>query len=773
MPYPHLTLQREAPTPEKRPRRGFPGPPPADPAAHGRALRARLAEAVTQVETDLGGFDDRLLFKFEVQKGFDPDDLQKVSNEIEIVSQEGEQVVVAFVSAGALRSFEARLSTLARGEKPVYVNVLYALNSLNGWLPEDRTGWALTRDGFPEGDSFALDVELWPIEDNNDERELLINSFNDWLTENEIRRLDSVRQPGIIVYRVRCNREQAENLLRHRDVRTVDLPPSYRLSIQILQTNIQELTPPPSPPEDSPRVAVLDSGIVSNHPLLGPAVGAERSFIDAHGPSDTHGHGTNVAGIAVYGDVAAAITNDAFTPNFWVCSGRVLDGNGETDAGFIENQIIDAVRYFHDEYDCRVYNVSIGDLNKPYLGGHIRSFSQILDLLARELDVLFVVSTGNVSIDEMDALSWKQQYPAYLTRDQWAIIEPAPALNVLTVGSLARYDQNVRMLRWPDDPGELPIARHGQPSPFTRRGPSVGGAIKPDLVAYGGNWAFNTRGNNVSAQHLGVVTTNRTFTEDGLFKQACGTSFATPYITYLAGKVLCENPTASQNLLRALLIAHARVPEGSEGLFPEKEAIRSILGYGAVDAAALCRSRDNHVTMIVEGTLEDKRHHFYEVPIPEDFLSQGKRDRELTVALAYAAPVRSTRVAYKATRVEFRVVAAPDLDHVATMFNRATSAEDYQSIPEIGNASLGPTMRSKGTVQGDTWTFKQFNTRSKLVTNRLFIVVTRNDFGWGSNVTATHEQYALAVSLSDRANQNARLYAQVQARLQTRVRVRQ
>lgn len=770
--YPHLILQREGPTPEKRPRRGFAGPVPADPAAHGRELQERLEEAVMQTATDVGGFDNRLLFKFEVQKGFDPDELRKVSNEIEIVSQEDAQVVVAFVSAAALRSFEARLSSLARGERPVYANVLYALNSFNGWLPEDRTGWALRRDGLPETDTFVLDIELWPIEDNPQERQQLTDSFTHWLTQNEIRSIDSVRQTGIIIYRVQCNRQQAESLLHHRDVRTVDLPPSYLLQIQLLQTDVQNLSPPASPSEDSPRVAILDSGIVANHPLLGPAVGATRSFINGHDASDTHGHGTHVAGIALYGDVAEAITNNSFAPNFWICSGRILDGNGETDAGFVENQIIDAVRYFLAEYQCRVFNLSIGDLNKPYLGGHIRSLSQTLDVLSRELDVLFVVSTGNVPKEQLDGLSWKNQYPAYLNHEDWAIIDPAPALNVLTVGSLARYDQNLRMLRYVTDPGEVPIARHSQPSPFTRRGPSVGSAIKPELVAYGGNWALNIRGNHISSQHLGVVTTNRTFTADGLFKQACGTSFATPYITYLAAQILCENPTASQNLLRALLVGNARLPEGSEELFPEKVVLRNIVGYGAVDHAALSRSVTNDVTMIAEGTLADKRHHFYEIPIPEDYVSAGKRDRELTVALAYTAPVRSTRVAYKATRVEFRVVAAPDIDHVATMFNRATSAEDYEKISEIGNASLGPTMRSKGTVQADTWIFKQFNSKSKMRNDRIFVVVTRNDFGWGASITETSEPYAMTVCLRDRSNLQARLYAQIQARLQMRVRIR-
>ena len=87
--FPHLPLQREEPVTEKRPGgRRIPGTP-ADPAGHGRALRQRLETAKTEAAINIGGFDDRPLFRFTVEKGFDPDTLLNISNAIEIVSQEG------------------------------------------------------------------------------------------------------------------------------------------------------------------------------------------------------------------------------------------------------------------------------------------------------------------------------------------------------------------------------------------------------------------------------------------------------------------------------------------------------------------------------------------------------------------------------------------------------------------------------------------------------------------------------------------------------------
>jgi len=106
------------------------------------------------------------------------------------------------------------------------------------------------------------------------------------------------------------------------------------------------------------------------------------------------------------------------------------------------------------------------------------------------------------------------------------------------------------------------------------------------------------------------------------------------------------------------------------------------------------------------------------------------------------------------------------------MFNRATPKDEYKSIPELSGASLGSTIRSKGTVQNATWCFRQFNARSKLRNQRLFVVVTRNDQPWGEGLTNIEEPYALAVCFRDRENESARLFTQIRNRLQERVRAR-
>src|SRR5690554_4359699 len=178
---------------------------------------------------DVGGFDERKLFRFTVQKGFNPDDLRKISTEIEFVSQEDETIVIGFATNAALAQFEARLSSMASGEHVTNKEVIYALQSVDGWSADNRKGWALKQQGFPDRDEFMLDVELWPLEDTPGARQQAWQAFENWLAEQGIEKLDQIKKPELALYRVRCTVAQAELLLQYRDVRSIDLPPSFAL----------------------------------------------------------------------------------------------------------------------------------------------------------------------------------------------------------------------------------------------------------------------------------------------------------------------------------------------------------------------------------------------------------------------------------------------------------------------------------------------------------------------------------------------------------------
>jgi hypothetical protein len=719
----------------------------------------------------VGGFDERRLIKLELSTPLDPAELQRLSREIEIVSQEDKTVILAFATEGALAAFEERMTTLAEGRQPTYRHVLFALKGFDRWTEEDRQGWALRQEGWPAASPFILDVELWPIS-NPGERDRSWQTFEAWLQEQGIEKLDAVKQAHLLLYRIRVNRLQADLLLHHRDIRLVDLPARYGLEVNVLQTDIQDLARVPAPPANAPGIAVLDSGLATGHPLLGPAVGDAQSYIPELGPEDQHGHGTHVAGIALYGDAEEALRSGRFVPILRLFSGRILDANNANDSKLIENQVEEAVRYFHETYACRVFNLSYGDRRKPYLGRHVRGLAVTLDTITRTLGVLFVVPVGNLDRAAAVPFDWRTQYPRHLLHQDAALLDPATALNALTVGSLARWDATFNAQRYRDDPAEQPIARRDQPSPFTRSGPSVGGAIKPELVAYGGNYAVNARAVNqpIVRQGLGELSTCKDFAAGRLLAEESGTSFAAPHVAHLAARILIEHPQTDNNMLRALLIAHARWPGPCETLLADRSDRLRLCGYGKVEEAALDRSTEQEVTLIASDAIPDRHHHFYEVPLPESFIAGRQRTREISVALAHSPVVRTTRITYKSCELEFRLVWSDSLARVSQMFNAATSREQYQRLSEANGARVGARNRGAGTAQADCWTISRITAQRRA--QKLFVVVTRTDENWGRELTQTQEAYSLVVTMRDRENAEARLYAQLQARLRARVQAR-
>jgi len=771
MDYEHLRFSRERPlTDRHRQQDRRPRFRPEDPQAFGGQMARSLSVAIGRAEDeDIEGFDDRLLLKVLLREPGAVPDLGAIPG-IEIVSQEDKSIVLAFAERMGLAAVEARLVGLARDGTTTRAELLYALQGFDHWSPEDRTGPALRQQGFPAEQSFVLDVELWPQERPSN-RQAMLSGFLNTLQQRQIERLDDLIQPSLIMVRLRCNRQQAEQLLlRHRDVRTVDLPPRMGLSVHMLTTDINALPEPPSPPSNAPAVAVLDSGVSSGHPLLAPAMGDAQGFLSpdryAHDePPDWHG--TFVAGIALYGNVLASLEQGRFIPSLRLFSGKVFADDGDDQAEFVEKAVEEAVRELNAQYGCRVFNLSYGDLNKAYDDRHLRGLAYTLDRLTRELNVLFVVPTGNLTLANLPE-DPRSHYPDWMLEQDARLVDPATALNVLTVGGLAHGIASHDAQRYPDSIEDIPIAAEGQPFPLTRCGPSINKAIKPDLVETAGNLAVMRSGGRTRHAGLGVLSLNGGFAAGSPLKEDVGTSYAAPRIAHHAARLLAEMPDASANLLRAVLGVHAHWPQASVDLLNPadnkegRELCLRLVGYGRLDDSALFRSLDQTVTLYAEDRIDNNKCCFYELPVPDGFWSRGRHVREIGVALAYSPEVRTTRLDYRMSKLWFTLVTASSLDEVERAFQRNRE----EGMGERGNNRwISNKARKPGTLQVSRWVFKQPLANSE----RVFVVVTRQDTNW-SNMTEVPEPYALTVVLRDQ--QNDGLYAQVRTRLEARVRAR-
>ena len=769
----HIRIVREEPNNERKPKQPPPKQVPANPADFGQRLQTSLHQAMA-ADISAHGYDDRRLLKLNVAAGFRADDLAHIPG-IEVLSQENKTVVLAFADARGMDEFEQRLSTLARNGTVTRKEILFALSSFDSWTPADRTGAALSKYAIPEIGPFTVDVELWPLVKPS-ERLSMMSKLKEWLPTQNIEKLDELDKDSLLMIRVRTTKAGLDELLRHRDVRLIDLPPSFGLETSLLTTDINELPAIDPPPDTAALVAVLDTGVVSGHPLLASAVAEAAGFIPPNRDFvDSNGHGTRVAGVALYGDVRKNIEDGSFVPELRLLSGRVFANDGQDQSRFVEKNVEDAVRSFHGDYGCRVFCLSYGDRNRVYDGRHIRGLAYVLDSLSRELGVLFVVPTGNLQTDELPS-NPTSTYPKYLFEASSRLLDPAPALNVLTVGGLALFEADVNAQAHESTIESTPIARANQPSPFTRSGPSVNGAIKPDLVDHAGNLSVSRNG-IIERRRLGVLSLNKDYSIGSPFNEHVGTSFAAPQIAHVAARLLNHLPEASGNLLRTLLVTHARWPEATTAQFStsgklDTESLLRLCGYGQVRTDALFESLDTAVTLYAEDTLQDNHHHFYELPLPADLWLAGKRNREITVSLAYSPEVRTTRIDYRATELSFRLVSKPDLNTVSEWFKKARQA-GADEVAEYGNGrNVTARDRTKGTLQCATWRFPTARSPDSF---KLFLVVTRHDANW-SAVKSMPEPYAITIAIQDRENVEAKLYQQIQQHLllreQVRVRVR-
>lgn len=781
--YEHLRIEKESLVNDRRKiDRKIPPVKRNDYFAHGQHLSSTLVDAVEKARKQPGSEDGSFVLKLNYSGNLDFSNLKK--HGVEFLSQEDKTVCVVFASEQGLAEFADHLSRLGKteNEELTYLQILLALDGVGNWNREDRESWAIKQFGLPDLPAVRLDVELWPFGmEHSPERLQILQRFDAWLSAQGIHRIDRISRNSLVLYRVEVTLAQADLLFDHRDVRMIDLLPRTGISYQQTDVAVDKLPVEiPAPAPGAARICILDSGINSNHPLLRSSFGEAESFIEGQGVEDEAGHGTGVAGIALYGDLEACVAANHWKPEFWLYSGKIMTKAANSDdavfdPGTIEQTIEKAVAYFAGERGCRIFNLSIGNENSPYDGRHIRGLAYTLDRLAREYNILFVVSAGNFRGTENLPDDWRAEYPEYLLADESFIIDPATALCVLTVGSLANHTANENEQRFGENEIiDLSPATEDQPSPFTRHGPSIKGAIKPELMAHGGNIASPMRRQGEqwrkNARRLGALTLNHGFIGSTLLKDISGTSFAVPYITHLAGRLLNLYPNASANLLRALLVNHADIPEPCYAAFPQPlhEHIRKIAGYGKVNSDTLFRSTEYEVVLMAEDVIQNDTHIFYELPLPEPYLRSNRATRQLRVTLAYSPPVRTTRMEYIATKISFRLVKGATLQAVQRHFNQ-TLKKDVDTISDSSttNRQIGPTEREKCTVQSSIWQFRQLSPKHKW-----FVVVTRQDKDWGIPLCNEIEDYALIVTVSDRENQQAKLYTQIQARIREQVRER-
>src|ERR1039458_7046300 len=734
--FPHIEMERQPDEPERRKRKPFfpPVPSPIDRRVHAITLANETTSAVGEAaqQRESLGIDPSRLVVLEFNTiNYDTHDdfVDRFQAQVvdESVREEDEQTrvrtVVQFPNVETIAAFRREVSAY-QGE-PVPTTVLPprgrekffdSLERVTTVSSADRMGKRLRNEGFPDADRFFLDVDLWRPDDDERTRGVLAEFREAWQRAG-CRGVDEVHTESLLLLKLEATREFGEQLLGLDLVARVDLPPRVAAGYTRFFEEFPPLDQTQEPDEDDPMLCVVDSGVVSGHPFLRGWVVAERDFDSGENTEvDQNGHGTSVAGLAVYGDVANCIETGLWQPKVRICSAKVLRNEENPidpsrpravfpDQNRIEHTIELAIRHFHDEWGCRVFNLSVGDDLAPYEGGRQFPWAEKLDELARELNIVIIVAAGNRYPDVPVTDGTREQIQRAV-RDQTLTAEhrvcnPGTAALAITVGSLARNDATTIRLggRTWSIADAIPGSPRGGPSPFTRTGPGCryrkdNESIKPELSDYGGNYALQRMGTNDfrwNDWHFLVGEPTIIREQSGRFiGSRTGTSFSCPHVAHSAA--IAERSLeqtlgrpASANLIRALVASTASPPPcGADWVVDEPTALR-LVGYGQPALDRVVWSSERSVQLVTEGEIEEDKLHLYQIPIPHSFLAT-KGGRGVTVALAYDPPVRSSRKEYLARTMFVDVLQGLTTQEVSLYRARFQGTGQPPSIP--GGAAL-------------------------------------------------------------------------------------
>jgi subtilisin family serine protease len=770
--YQHLSLQRLVGEMDRR-KRGFGQASGREPKAHGAKIQTEVLEVIDRhkARPKIAEIDPAFILKVVTSGIVTEDDWAKLG--LTVLAIEPDRTIILFANDAELSAFKERIAAY-NGERPEgqknqpYAGLIEAIESISDLTAEDRIGHVLRLEGYASPSSFTderqiLDVELWPVADFN--ADLFIHRVTASLEQNDGTVVSTYRGSSALLMRVECTGDAIRALLELTEISTIDRPPTPDWpELAASDLVIGNVPNPIAAPVDSITIGIIDSGLTSAHPFLVGSVAVAFGEPAALGDSDEKGHGTPVSGIAAYGDLRQKLSTPPLEAKFRIASARVVNAEGRFDNDqLVPTQMENAIRRLHDEYGCRVINISLGDIKRP-VGAKPSAWAAVLDSLARELDIVLVVSAGNASFIELAALGdgIVAQYPSFLLRDSNRILEPASAVNVLTVGSIAHSNGLSDIDA--DNVGVRPIAEVAQPSPFTRVGPGASQVLKPDLVDFGGTAVFDgptqclQSGSNRA--NAGILSTYNQYLQQ-LLKFHSGTSFAAPLVAHKAALILESFPDASANLVRVLLGLSAEQPEAAVAcLGDDDDAAFNVLGYGVSDVGRATLSEDNRVILYTEDSLAVDIFAVYEIPIPEIF--QNKGTRQIRVALSFDPPVRHTRIDYAGNKMGFHLIRGASAERVFEAFRKweANEGEPFK-IDEILKCDLKPgaLRRERGTLQCATFSMRQ-NTGKY---GDSYYLVVRCESGWSSD----EQNFAVAVEM--RAVAEIPLYARIRERVRVRV----
>jgi len=530
----HLQLIRTR-EPFLRRKTGGGSAPPKRGGDHGSGLKSETEAAVAaqRAAKPAAFVDPSLLLRVTVDGHIAEGEWEKLG--LTVVSNDADRTVLLFSSTGDVTEFLERLVKFdAPPAKTDQKNANYAglvgrIDGIGALAPRDRLGPKIKAEGFTEAAdlkddaTYALDVELWEF-GSRDRRATKVDEIERFIIAQGGAVFDTYIGPSITVMRVEAQGSALRPLLSVPEIAVVDLPPQPDIEAQPMVVVDAGAAPRVlAPPHNAPVIGVIDSGL-NDHPMLDGLIVGRHLGEGIADVADVWGHGTHVAGTALLGDLRDAFPSGTVIPVGRLAVAKVVGDDGRfPDRRTVPSVMDTAIRTLRADYGCRLFLLSLGDTKANLPKGRVGPWAATLDALARELDVLIVVSAGNRSRPRPFGVPAAEElvtvYPTYLLESENRLAEPAGAANVMTVGAVAggtgldaRHEKDAHV---------RPITHEwGEPSPFTRIGPGAGGTRKPDVIDLGGTVVFDAPSASLhgapSLPAAGVITLNHRYRDVGL-----------------------------------------------------------------------------------------------------------------------------------------------------------------------------------------------------------------------------------------------------------------
>lgn len=577
-------------------------------------------------------------------------------------------------------------------------------------------------------------------------------------------KLEEFSGPEHVYYYLRLTNGQLKALLTATDcIYEVDLAPpairDMRLVDTVTYTDLKSFSLEP-PPADAPAVVVMDTGIATEHALLKPALlPAAVAGAEIPGPEDTHGHGTKMAGLALYPDLGAAIERGRHVAGHWIQGSRLLVRPGVGTASdenyekwpVLTNGAVHAAENADSQARNRVFTMAITRSMQapPFTAPVPTLWSHAVDVIAfgEGQGRLMVVSAGNAR--EQRWLALAEQYPQLQLSEK--IHEPAQAANALTVGA---FTERVDL-----PPGQAyaeyraVATKPGGISPFTSTGvPGSDWPIKPDVVLEGGNLAASNLLYDSDIDTFSALTTQRTQVAGRPLATLNMTSEATARAARLAATIWSVEPRLRSETVRGLIVHSANWTGTMLEQFPSINDRLIACGYGLPDERFASECAQGVATIVVEDNLPNaaieeqpkkkapkrpntkttepklrRKVKLYRLPIPESLLVDSDPDVELRVTLSYfSEPNRFGRSIYRGLDLKWDMQGPQELEEEflqrINVLKRAKGANG-KPVKVVTKKSfawdIGIQLRSRGTVQSDRWRGKM----SSLVGDKLIAIV--------------------------------------------------